>query len=253
MNVVTEITVATRQLKKFVDAVARFASRAFVGTSDQGLHIAAIDDARTLLTRLAVPREALGVVMWDNVGIWVRIKQLRAVLDLPEINSEVTMTVLDEDPEVENSKGEIVVNCPGNFLVLMEGTDPDPHYKEYPWRGDVEAQMWGSGLVQMVREVRRAGADVVRLVASPEGLVAEGLRRGGNTDVAARYQIDRRARAIDKPIASQFSVEYLAGIAKSVTRYDKIILKYGDDWPLQIDIRGEEMEISYLLAPALLE
>jgi len=213
-----------------------------IKVNKEGMNIIAVDPANVAMIVFNLPVNAFSQLEAEDETIGVNLESLKAVLRRCSAGSSLTMKT-----EENFVKLEIIDKIKREFtltLLDLEGKDKPVPSLEFA----TKIEMNGIDFSEAVEDCSIV-ADSCGLEASPDkfSINAKGPLNSANL----AYSSDEIMIQTGKSVKSKYSLEYLQKMVKATKLTDKIILNFGDDYPLRLEFITPMMQLAFILAPRI--
>lgn len=235
--------ISAENLRDAVEAVSSLVDEVKFSISEKGLELKAVDPANVAMVSLRIDASAFEFFKSTPGEIGIDLVRLSDLLSMADRGENIRLE-LDE----ENHKLNIGV---GSLSYTLSLIDPSAIRKE-PRLPDLD----------LPAHVILPGTELRRAVKAAEK-VSDHVVLGVTDDLffmEAKGDIDSLKLKIPssellglKPgeARSLFSLDYLSDMAKSIGKASEVTLELGVDYPLRINFKINQVEVSYLLAPRI--
>lgn len=242
----------TSLLKDSIDTISELIHEGLFQISSNSLYLRASDRATVAVVDFKLESEAfdeyecdeekeIGVNLEDFLEILKRAKgKDTLLLELSDDESRLKITIED------GSKREFEMP----LLSLSSGEVPETKQLEFP----AELQLKGSVLKEGISDAEIV-ADSVVFSAGGEGF---GMKSEGdsskvevNTDEDSEDLMEIKT---EEEVESRYPIEYLSKMLKASKISDVVSLKFGSDYPMQLQFKEpEKLNMTFVLAPRVEE
>ena len=223
-------------LSKAVELISELVTEVKIRVNEYGLSITAIDPANVAMVGLRIPKKAFSQFDSENEVLGVNLDSLKRILKrssgpLSMERKENLLYIQMEDRIKRNF-----------ILSLMEIETEDKEIPNLEFSSRVELQ--SKDLIDCVEDCIVV-SDACSFIVQEDKFIIEA--KGLNS---TRTEFSGDEASINaEPCKARYSLEYLQKFIKASKLSDKTILNFAEDHPLRMDVRTENMEISFILAP----
>jgi len=223
-------------ISKAIELISELVTEVKIRINEYGLSITAIDPANVAMVSLRIPKKAFSEFDSGSESLGVNLDSLKRIL--------------------KRSSGQLVLEKKENLLYIqmedrikrsftlslieIESEDKEIPNLEFSSRVEIES----GDLIDSVEDCGVV-ADACSFIIKEGKFVIEA--RGLNS-TRTEFSGDE-AKISAEDCKARYSLEYLQKFIKASKLTDKTVLNFADDHPLRMDVRTENMEISYILAP----
>lgn len=223
-------------LSKAIDLISELVTEVKIRLNEYGLSITAIDPANVAMVGLRIPKKAFSEFDSGSESLGVNLDSLKRIL--------------------RRSSGQLILERKENLLYIqmedrikrnfilslmdIESEDKEIPNLEFSSRVELESQ----DLIDSVEDCAVV-ADACSFIIKEEKFIIEAK---GLNSARTEFSGDE-AKITAEECKARYSLEYLQKFIKASKLVDKTILNFADDHPLKMDVRTENMEISFILAP----
>ena len=223
-------------LSKAVELISELVTEVKIRINEYGLSITAIDPANVAMVSLRIPKKAFSEFDSGSEVLGVNLDSLKRILKrssgpLSLERKENLLHIQMEDRIKRNF-----------ILSLMDIESEDKEIPNLEFSSRVELQ--SGDLIDSVEDCAVV-ADACSFIIKEEKFIIEAK---GLNSTRTEFSGDE-ANIIAESCKARYSLEYLQKFVKASKLADKTILNFADDHPLRMDVKTENMEISFILAP----
>jgi proliferating cell nuclear antigen len=223
-------------LSKAVDLISELVTEVKIRLNEYGLSITAIDPANVAMVSLRIPKKAFSEFDTGNESLGVNLDSLKRILKRSSgplsLEKKENLLYIQMDDRIKR-----------NFILSL--IDIETEDKEIPnleFSSKVELQ--SEDLIDSVEDCGVV-ADACSFIIKEEKFIIEAK---GLNSTRTEFSGDE-ASITAEPCKARYSLEYLQKFIKASKLTDKTTLNFADDHPLKMDVKTENMEISFILAP----
>lgn len=223
-------------LSKSIELISELVSEVKIRINEYGLSITAIDPANVAMVGLRVPKKSFSEFESENETLGVNLDNLKRILKRGS-----GALILEKKDNLLHI--QINDRIKRNFilsLIEIESEDKEMPNLEFSSRVELQSQ----DLIDCVEDCAVV-ADACSFIIKEEKFVIEAK---GLNSTRTEFSGDE-AKINAEECKARYSLEYLQKFIKASKISEKTILNFADDHPLRMDIKTENMEISYILAP----
>ncbi len=225
---------------KAIDVISELVTEVRMKVSDSGININAIDPANVAMVGFTLPKSSFSQFETGPEILGINLDSLKKILRRCSSGSSVIFEKRGNLLSIQ-----IQDRIRRNFTLNL--IEVEREEKEIPNLKFTTAVKINS--VDFVDSVEDCAvvADACSFLIKDGKFVIEA--RGLNS---AKSEFSGDEAEITTDVAnckSRYSLEYLQKFAKGSKLFDKTILKFSDDHPLRMDLRSENLELSFILAP----
>jgi proliferating cell nuclear antigen len=223
-------------LSKAIELISELVTEVKIKINEYGLTITAIDPANVAMVGLRVPKKAFSEFDSGSETLGVNLDSLKRILKRSggplSIERKENLLHIQMDDRI---KRNFILS-----LIDIESEDKEIPNLEYSARVELRSE-------DLIDSVEDCGvvADACSFIIKEEKFVIEAK---GLNSTRTEFSGDEASITAEE-CKSRYSLEYLQKFIKASKLADKTILNFADDHPLRMDVRTENMEISYILAP----
>lgn len=223
-------------LSKAIELISELVTEVKIRLNEYGLSITAIDPANVAMVGLRIPKKAFSEFDSGSESLGVNLDNLKRILKrssgpLTLENKENLLYIQMEDRIKRNF-----------ILSLMDIESEDKEIPNLEFSARVELQ--SEDLIDSVEDCSVV-ADACSFIIKEGNFVIEAK---GLNSTRTEFSGDE-AKIAGEECKARYSLEYLQKFIKASKLADKTVLNFADDHPLRMDVRTENVEISYILAP----
>lgn len=223
-----------------IDVISELVTEVRIKVNDSGIHINAIDPANVAMVGFTIPKSSFSQFETGPEVLGINLDSFRKILRRCSSGSSV---ILEKKGNLLSI--QIDDRVKRNFLLSL--IEVEREEKEIPnLKFTTAVKMNSVDFVDSVEDCAVVADACSFLIKDGKFLIeARGLN-------SARSEFSGDEAEITTEIAnckSRYSLEYLQKFAKGSKLFDKTILKFSDDHPLRMDLKSENLELSFILAP----
>ena len=225
---------------KAIDVISELVTEVRMKINEEGISIVAIDPANVAMVGFSIPKSAFSQFESGKEVLGINLDSLKKILRRCGSGSSVIF-------EKKNNLLSIQIQdrIKRNFtLNLIEVERED---KEMPSLNFSTAVKMNS--VDVIDSVEDCAivADACSFIIKDNKFVIESK---GLNSARAEFSGDEAEITAEVPACkSRYSLEYLQKFVRGAKLAEKTILKFSDDHPLRMDLKAENFDLSFILAP----
>jgi proliferating cell nuclear antigen len=223
-------------LSKAVELISELVTEVKIRLNEYGLSITAIDPANVAMVSLRIPKKSFSEFDSGNETLGVNLDSLKRILKRSSgpltLEKKENLLYIQMDDRI---KRNFILS-----LIDIESEDKEMPNLEFSARVELESQ----DLIDSVEDCSVV-ADACSFIIKEEKFVIEAK---GLNSTRTEFSGDE-AKINAEACKARYSLEYLQKFVKASKLTDKTILNFADDHPLRMDVRTENLEISFILAP----
>ena len=229
-------------LVKAFDVISELVTEVRMKVTEEGISITAIDPANVAMVRFAIPKASFSQFEADKETLGINLDSLKKILRRCSSGSSV----------IFERKGNVLAiqiqdRIRRNFtLNLIEVERED---KEFP-------NLNFSSAVKLSSMDFIDSVEDCAVVADACSFVVKGntfsIESKGLNSARAEFSGDEAEITLSEGVdasKSRYSLEYLQKFVKGAKLAEKTILKFSQDHPLRMDLKAENFDLSFILAP----
>jgi len=225
---------------KAIDVISELVTEVRMKVSDSGININAIDPANVAMVGFLLPKSSFSQFETGPEVLGINLDSLKKILRRCSTGSSVIFEKRGNLLSIQ-----IQDRIKRNFTLNL--IEVEREEKEIPnLKFTTAVKMNSVDFVDSVEDCAVV-ADACSFLIKEGRFVMEA--RGLNS---ARSEFSGDEAEITTEVAScksRYSIEYLQKFAKGSKLFDQTILKFSDDHPLRMDLKSENLELSFILAP----
>jgi len=223
-----------------IDVISELVTEVRMKVSDSGININAIDPANVAMVGFTLPKSSFSQFETGPEVLGINLDSLKKILRRCSTGSSVIFEKRGNLLSIQ-----IQDRIKRNFTLNL--IEVEREEKEIPnLKFTTAVKMNSVDFVDSVEDCAVV-ADACSFLIKEGRFVMEA--RGLNS---ARSEFSGDEAEITTEVAScksRYSIEYLQKFAKGSKLFDQTILKFSDDHPLRMDLKSENLELSFILAP----
>jgi len=223
-------------LSKAIELISELVTEVKIRISEHGLSITAIDPANVAMVGLKIPKKAFSEFDSGNEVLGVNLDSLKRIL---KRSSGPVMLEKRENLLYIQMEDRIKRNF---ILSLIDIESEDKEIPNLEFSSRVELQ--SEDLIDSIEDCAVV-ADACSFIIKEEKFIIEAK---GLNSTRTEFSGDEASISAE-PCKARYSLEYLQKFIKASKLTEKTILNFADDHPLRMDVKTENIEISFILAP----
>ncbi|MFQ5975462.1 MAG: proliferating cell nuclear antigen (pcna) [Candidatus Hydrothermarchaeales archaeon] len=236
----------SKLLKSSVDAISNLIDEAGISVDEEGLKLRAMDPAHVALVDFQLSKEAFdNFEVTEPVVLGVDLERLNTILKRAGPGEMIIMD-LDEDKNMLRIK--IKNTSTRTFsLPLIDVADEELKVPSLDFPSSVE--VLPSVLKEAIKDAEIV-SDHVTLKTDENSLHISAKGDLGNVGVKI-LKDDAIEFLSGGEVGSMFSLEYLSDMMKASDLADTVKINLGNDIPVRLDFKAENVHLLFLLAPRI--
>ena len=221
---------------KSIELISELVTEVKIRLNEYGLSITAIDPANVAMVGLRIPKKAFSEFDSGSESLGVNLDSLKRIL-----KRSSGQLVLERKENLLHIQMEDRIKR--NFtLSLIEIESEDKEIPNLEFSSKVELQ--SKDLIDSIEDCAVV-SDACSFVIKEGKFIIEAK---GLNSARTEFSGDEASITAEE-CKARYSLEYLQKFIKASKLAEKTSLNFADDHPLRMDIKTENMEISYILAP----
>lgn len=210
-----------------------------IKVSNEGLNITAIDPANVAMILFKLPADAFTELEVESEQVLgVSLDNLKAVLRRVKSGSVLAM-----EKEENNLKITIQDKIKKEFSLALIDVEGDE--KPIPSLNFVsKVEMTSVDFSEAIEDCAVV-ADSCSFASAPDNFVIQG--KGSLNSFKSQFTDEVNIQA--EEASSKYSLEYLQKMVKGTKLTDKVVLNFGNDYPLKLEFNTPRVSLSFILAP----
>ena len=228
-------------LSKVVELIAALVIEVKFKIDDSGMSVIAIDPANVAMVRFFLSKNAFSQFDLGNAKqeIWgVNLEDLKKILRRAGIKSSLIFKREENKLNIEipdKIKRDFTLN-----LIDIKGEDKELPNLEFSAR----IEMNSNDLIDAVEDCAVV-ADACSFIIDKNNFIIEAKSLNSARSEFSGDEVNIKA----ENCRAKYSLEYLDKFIKGSKLCDKTILNFANDHPLRMDLKIENMELNFILAP----
>jgi proliferating cell nuclear antigen len=223
-------------LSKAIDLISELVTEVKIRLNEYGLSITAIDPANVAMVGLRIPKKSFSEFDSGSEVLGVNLDNLKRILKRSSgpliLEKRENLLYIQMEDRI---KRNFILS-----LIDIESEDKEIPNLEFSARVELQSE----DLIDSVEDCVVV-ADACSFIIKEEKFIIEAK---GLNSTRTEFSGDE-AKIAGEECKSRYSLEYLQKFIKASKLADKTVLNFADDHPLRMDVRTENVEISYILAP----
>ena len=210
-----------------------------IKVDNEGLSISAIDPANVAMILFKLPADAFSELEVEKEEVLgVSLDNLKAVLRRVKAGSVLAM-------EKEENMLKIIIQDKIRKEFSLALIDVEGDEKPIPSLNFVsKIEMTSVDFSEAIEDCNVV-ADSCSFVSAPDNFVIQG--KGNLNSFKSEFSDEVNIQA--EEATSKYSLEYLQKMIKGTKLTDKVVLNFGNDYPLKLEFNTPKISLSFILAP----
>ena len=210
-----------------------------IKVNNKGLSITAIDPANVAMILFKLPADAFSELEVEKEEILgVSLDNLKAVLRRVKAGSVLVM-------EKEENMLKIIIQDKIRKEFSLALIDVEGDEKPIPNLNFVsKIEMTSVDFSEAIEDCNVV-ADSCSFISAPDNFVIQG--KGNLNSFKSEFSDEVNIQA--EEASSKYSLEYLQKMIKGTKLTDKVVLNFGNDYPLKLEFNTPKVSLSFILAP----
>jgi len=210
-----------------------------IKVNNEGLSITAIDPANVAMILFKLPADAFSELEVEKEEILgVSLDNLKAVLRRVKAGSVLVM-------EKEENMLKIIIQDKIRKEFSLALIDVEGDEKPIPNLNFVsKIEMTSVDFSEAIEDCNVV-ADSCSFISAPDNFVIQG--KGNLNSFKSEFSDEVNIQA--EEASSKYSLEYLQKMIKGTKLTDKVVLNFGNDYPLKLEFNTPKVSLSFILAP----
>lgn len=228
---------------KAFDVISELVTEVRMKVNDDGINITAIDPANVAMVRFEIPKSSFSQFESDKETLGVNLDSLKRILRRCSSGSSV----------IFEKRGNVLAiqiqdRIKRNFTLNL--IEIEREEKDFPNLNFSSAVKLSS--VDFIDSIEDCAvvADACSFIVKDNRFVIESK---GLNSARAEFSADEAEITTNispqEATKSRYSLEYLQKFVKGAKLAEKTILKFSQDHPLRMDLKAENFDLSFILAP----
>ena len=210
-----------------------------IKVNNEGLSITAIDPANVAMILFKLPADAFSELEVEKEEVLgVSLDNLKAVLRRVKAGSVLAM-------EKEENMLKIIIQDKIRKEFSLALIDVEGDEKPIPSLNFVsKIEMTSVDFSEAIEDCNVV-ADSCSFISAPDNFVIQG--KGNLNSFKSEFSDEVNIQA--EEATSKYSLEYLQKMIKGTKLTDKVVLNFGNDYPLKLEFNTPKISLSFILAP----
>lgn len=225
-------------LAKAVDIMSELVVEVKLKINSSGIGITAIDPANVAMVSFKIPKEAFSQFDVKDDSLGINLDSLKRILKRCGTNSTLFLEQKDNTLIInihDRIKRSFVLS-----LIDIEKEDKEMPDLDYNSRVKLNSADFVDSIEDCI-----VVSDACSFVIKEGKFIIESK---GLNSARSEFSSDE-AEIIAQDCKSRYSLEYLQKFLKGAKLSDKTTLKFSESHPLRMDVKAENLELSFILAP----
>ena len=226
---------------KAIDLISELVMEVRIKLNEYGLLIVAIDPANVSMLKLSVPRSAFKEFEVGEEVLGVNLEDLKKILKRTTKTGDLSLEKIDNRLEI---KIEDKIKRTFNMnLIELDFEDKEfPSHLEFSSRVKISSQDFVDSIEDCL-----VVSDACSFKVEDNKFIVEAKESS-----SARSEFGEEVAEIEAENShSRYSLDYLQKFSKASRNFEKIILNFGTDHPMRMDLNSEHLSLSFILAPRI--
>jgi proliferating cell nuclear antigen len=223
-------------LSKSIELISELVTEVKIKFNEYGLSITAIDPANVAMVGLRIPKKVFSEFDSGSETLGINLDSLKRILKRSSgpiiLEKKENLLYIQMEDKI---KRNFILS-----LIEIESEDKEMPNLEFSSRVELQSEDFIASI-----EDCSVVADACSFIIKEEKFIIEAK---GLNSTRSEFSGDE-AKISAESCKARYSLEYLQKFAKASKLCEKTILNFADDHPLKMDIKTENMELSYILAP----
>lgn len=225
-------------LSKAIDLISELVTEVRIKITDVGLSIVAMDPANVAMVGFWLPKTVFSRFETGEEVLGVSLDNLKRILKRCSAGSSLILEKKENLLDIQ-----IIDRIKRTFtLNLIEVESEEKEMPSLEFSSKVELNS-----VDFIASVE----DCAIVADSCSFIIQDGrfaIKARGLNSALSEFSGDE-AKIEAENCKSKYSLEYLQKFIKGAKFTEKTILKFAEDHPLRMDLKSDQMELSFILAP----
>jgi proliferating cell nuclear antigen len=225
-------------LLKVIEVISELVTEVRLKVNEFGMSITAIDPANVAMVKFRLPKGSFSQFEAENESLGINLDSLKKILRRCGGGTPLTLEKKENNIEIliqDRIKRNFSLN-----LIEIESQEKEIPNLDY----SAKVELSSADFVSSIEDCSVV-SDACSFLIDQEKFIIES--RGLNS---ARSEFSKDEVKIEaENCKSKYSLEYLQKFMKGAKVCDKTILNFANDHPLKIDLKTDNMELNFLLAP----
>lgn len=229
-----------RLFSDIIGIISELVNEVKIKINKEGLSITAIDPANVAMVNFKLPSNAFSQLEVEEENLGVNLESFKAVLRRCSFGSSLLMKTEENYLKIEiddKVKREFTL-----ALIDLDRKDKPIPLLEFSSRIEISS----SELLEAIEDCSIV-ADSCSFEAEPEKFSI--YAKGTLNSAKLSYTSDEVHIESPSKQKSKYSLEYLQKMIKAAKITEKTIINFSGDYPLKLDFKTPNIELSFILAP----
>ena len=223
---------------KSIDLISELVLEVRLKFNEFGMSITAIDPANVSMVHFRIPKSAFTIYEASQESLGVNLENLKKILKRCSLKSSLILETKENCLEIRiEDRIKRIFNL---NLIEIEAED-----KELPsWEFSSVVELESQDFIESIEDCSVV-SDACSFIVKEGKFVIEAKELN-----SARSEFSSDEASIKaEDCSARYSLEYLQKFAKGSKLFSKTILNFAQDHPLKIDLKKEDLNLSFILAP----
>jgi proliferating cell nuclear antigen len=232
-------------LSDIISIISELVTEVRIKVNKDGMSIVAIDPANVALVSFKLPYSAFSQIEVEEEILGVSLDSLKSVLRRASSTSSLILQTEDNILKIQ-----IQDKITREFrLALIDIEQEEKSMPNLEFTSNI--QMSGVDFAEAVEDCSVV-ADSCSFSSKEDKFIirAKGSLNSAKAEFSSdEVKIKEKKDKNEKEIISRYSLEYLQKFIKATKLTDKVSLNFSKDYPLKMEFKTPNMELSFVLAP----
>lgn len=226
-------------LSKAVEIISELVTEVRLKVNEFGMSITAMDPANVAMVRFKLPRSAFSQFETGEEVLGINLDDLKRILKRCGKGSSLCLEKKDNMLEINIQ--DRIRRTFSLSLIEVGSEDKDMPSLEFSSRVELNS-------VDFIASVEDCGvvAEACSFIIDNRKFIIEAK---GLNSARSEFSEDEAKIGVVENCKSRYSLEYLSKFIKGAKLCDKTVLNFANDHPLKMELRAENMDLSFILAP----
>ena len=225
-------------LSKAIEIISEVVTEVRLKVNEFGMSIVAIDPANVAMVGFKIPRSAFSKFETEKEVLGINLDDFKRILKRCGTKSSL---ILERKENVLSIKIEDrILRSFSLSLINIEGEEKEMPNLEFSSRVELNS----ADFIDSIEDCSVV-AEACSFIVKDGKFIIESK---GLNSARSEFSSDE-ANIEAEDCKSRYSLEYLSKFIKGSKLSEKTILKFANSHPLRIDLRTENLEINFILAP----
>jgi len=225
-------------LLKVIEVISELVTDVRIKVNEFGMSILAIDPANVAMLKFRLPKSSFSQFETENESLGINLDSLKKILRRCGGSTPLTLEKKENNIEIliqDRIKRNFSLN-----LIEIESQEKEMPNLDYSAKVEISSE----DLISSIEDCSVV-SDACSFIIDQGNFIVES--KGLNS---ARSEFSKDEVKIEaENCKSKYSLEYLHKFMKGAKICDKTVLNFANDHPLKIDLKTDQMELNFLLAP----